>query len=275
MQIVQLPPVCRTLLIPLAARAHAARLCPQLDVGDRYAAAGLALFEHGADEDWLEDRASVHAVLVRTAILRELAHAFFEQHPRSLGVNLGCGLSHYFQWLDTGRNRWIDADLPVVTALRADMPWPHHPRRHDRTVDLADEAHWWDTLGLPPTRNAAPVLMLAEGLLPYLQPEHATGLLRTFGERAPAGSTLIFDAVCALASGWAELHPAVGPTGAQFRWGPRALADLTAPHERLRLLSEHRVMESFGFPYAQTWPWFRWLTGVPFYEVYCLVAEGP
>jgi len=273
MQIVQLPPVCRTLLIPLAARAHAARLFPQLDVGDRYAAAGLALFEHGDDEGWLEDKASVHAVLVRTAILRELAHAFLELHPRSLGVNLGCGLSYYFQWLDTGRNRWIDADLPVVMALRADMPWPRQARRHDRAIDLADDGRWWDALGLPPTRGAAPVLLLAEGLLPYLQPEHATALLRTFGERAPAGSTLVFDAVCALASGWAGLHPSVGPTGAQFRWGPHSLADLTAPHERLHLVSEHRVMESYGFPYAQAWPWFRWLTGVPFYEVYCLVAE--
>jgi O-methyltransferase involved in polyketide biosynthesis len=273
-QIVGLPPASRTLLIPLAARANAARLLPQLDVDDRYAAAGLALFEHGGDERWLEDKPSMHAVLVRTTILRELAHAFFERHPRSLGVNLGCGLSHYFQWLDAGHNRWIDADLPVVTALRAHMPWPRHPRRRDLTVDLTDTEHWWDTLGLPPTRNAPPLLLLAEGVLPYLQPEQASALLRTFGERAPAGSTLVFDAVCALASGWAALHPSVGPTGAQFCWGPRTLADLTAPHERLHLLSEHSVMESYGFPYAQAWPCFRWLTGVPFYEVYCLVADS-
>ena len=273
MQIVQLPPVCRTLLIPLAARAHAARLFPQLDVGDRYAAAGLALFEHGDDESWLEDKASMHAVLVRTAILRGLAQGFFERHPHSLGANLGCGLSHYFQWLDTGHNHWIDVDLPVVTALRAHMPWPRHPRRRDRSVDLADDTRWWDSLGLAPTRDAPPLLLLAEGVLPYLQPEHVNALLRTFGERAPAGSTLVFDAVCALAKGWAGLHPSVGPTGAQFQWGPSALSDVTAPHERLHLLSEHSVMESYGFPYAQAWPWFRWLTGVPFYEVYCLVAE--
>ena len=272
MQIVRLPPVCRTLLIPLAARAHGARLLPELDVGDRYAAAGLALFEHAEDERWLADKASMHAVLVRTAILRDLARGFFERHPRSLGVNLGCGLSHYFQWLDTGRNRWIDADLPVVTALREHMPWPRHPRRHDRSVELA-AAGWWDTLGLPPTREADPLLLLAEGVLPYLEPDGVNRLLLAFGERAPPGSVLAFDAVCALAKGWAGLHPSVGPTGAQFRWGPRSLSELTAAHERLRLLSEHSVMESYGFPYAQAWPWFRWLTGLPFYGVYCVAAE--
>jgi O-methyltransferase involved in polyketide biosynthesis len=273
MQIVLLPPASRTLLIPLAARANAAQLFPRLDVGDRYAADGLALFEDGANRSWLEDKASMHAVLVRTAILRDLARAFFARHPRALGANLGCGLSHYFQWLDTGRNRWIDADLPVVTELRARMPWPDQPHRHDCSVDLADEAHWWDMLGLAPKRDAAPLLLLAEGVLPYLQPAQVNALLRTFGDRAPAGSLLIFDAVCSLAVGWAGLHPSVGPTGAQFCWGPRALKDLTAPHERLRLLSEHSVMESYGFPYAQAWPWFRWLAGVPFYPVYCLGTE--
>jgi len=273
MQIVRLPPVSRTLLIPLAARARAAQLFPTLDVGDRYAAAGLALFEDGADQSWLENKASMHAVLVRTAVLRDLAREFFERHPRALGVNIGCGLSHYFQWLDTGRNSWFDADLPVVTALRAHMPWPRQPRRSDHDIDLTDGARWWDALNLPLTREAAPLLVLAEGLLPYLEPAQVNALLRTFGERAPAGSTLVFDAVCALAVGWASLHPSVGPTGAQFCWGPRSLSELTAPHERLHLRSEHSVMESYGFPFAQTWPWFRWLTGVPFYEVYCLVAE--
>lgn len=272
MQTVLLPAVSRTLLIPLAARANAARLLPQLDVGDRYAAAGLALFEDAGHRGWLEDKASMHAVLIRTAILRELAQAFFEHHPGALGANLGCGLSHYFQWLDTGRNHWIDADLPLVTELRAHMPWPHHPRRHDRSIDLADGS-WWEALRLPRTRDAEPVLLLAEGVLPYLAPAPVDALLRTFGERAPAGSMLVFDAVCSLAVGWAELHPSVGPTGAQFCWGPRTPADLTAPHERLCLLSQHNVMESYGFPYAQAWPWFRWLTGVPFYSVYCLGVD--
>jgi len=274
MQTVLLPPASRTLLIPLAARAHAARLFPLLDVGDRYAAAGLAMFEDAGHRRWLEDKPSVHAVLRRTAILRGLAQTFFDQHPRALGANLGCGLSHYFQWLDTGHNHWIDADLPVVAALRERMPWPHHPRRHDRSIDLADGTCWWDALGLPATRNAAPLLLIAEGVLPYLAPEQANALLHTFGERAPAGSRLVFDAVCALAVGWAELHPAVGPTGAQFCWGPRALTDLSAPHARLHLLSEHNVMESYGFPYAQAWPWFRWFAGVPFYSVYCLGVDS-
>ncbi|KAA0889194.1 hypothetical protein [Pusillimonas sp. ANT_WB101] len=44
-------------------------------------------------------------------------------------------------------------------------------------------------------------------------------VLATFGQRAPAGSVLNFDAMCWLAVGRAKPHPSVMHIDAQFHWG--------------------------------------------------------
>lgn len=106
-----------TLLIPLAARAFGDAMFPRFALGDALAAQAAK----GLDRDlrlFLQDQASVFGVLVRTTLLLQLARDFFALHPRACGANLGCGLSHYFQWLDSGHNHWLDADCADVMALR-------------------------------------------------------------------------------------------------------------------------------------------------------------
>ncbi|WP_119155169.1 class I SAM-dependent methyltransferase [Caldimonas tepidiphila] len=260
-----------TLAIPLAARAWGGRRFPALDVHDGHAADALALL--GDDgRRWLDDEVTVFGVLVRTALFREQARAFFARHPQGLGVSLGCGLADYFQWLDNGRNHWIDADLPEVVALRSRLALPECRRRRCRPVDLTD-CDWWDRLGLASGPGAPPVLLICEGVLMYLQPEQVQALLRCFGERAPEGSQLVLDAMSWLAPGHAELNPSVRQTGAQFTWGLSRLAELTEPHPRLRLGWQYSVMEDYGFPYAQLGPLFRWFWGVPLYALYRIEAR--
>lgn len=262
-----------TLAIPLAARAYGGTLYPALDPGDAHAARALALL---GDEGhhWLSDEATVFGILVRTGLLRAQARAFFERHPCALGASLGCGLSDYFQWLDTGCNRWLDADLPEVIALRERLQLPPAARRRLCAVDLC-EPDWWERLGLPCGGDAPPLLLICEGVLMYLQPRQVQALLRCFGEHAPTGSLLLLDAMSWIAPGHAEFNPSVRRTGAQFHWGLRRLGELTAPHPRLRLRSQHSVMEGYGFPYAQWGPLFRWLWGVPLYGLYGLEAGPP
>lgn len=268
-----LSPVPSTLAIPLTARACGARLYPALDVHDAHAADALALLRDDGRR-WLRDELTMFGVLVRTALFRDLARAFFAGHPQALGASLGCGLADYFQWLDNGCNRWVDADLPEVIALRSRLALPACPRRSIRAVDLTD-TDWWERLGLPAARDAAPVLLICEGVLMYFEPAQVRALLRCFGERAPAGSQLIIDAMSWIAPGCAEFNPSVRQTGAQFRWGLSRLAELTEPHARLRLVSQHGVLDGYGFPYAQFAPLFRWVWGVPLYGIYRLEAADP
>lgn len=260
-----LGPVPSTLVIPLVARARGAALFPSLAVHDHQAE---RLLPHlGVDaQAYLDDGATVASVLARTRLLRRLAMAFFDQHPAATGASLGCGLGDYFQWLDNGRNRWIDADLPEVIALR--RRWLREPRPRHRQValDLTD-AGWWQALA--PTRAAAPepALLICEGVLMYLEPAQVQQVLHRFASSAAPGSQLLLDLVCRQLVGRGQDPPSVRRTGACFRWGPQRLDDLLQAHPRLQLLSEHDVLAGLGWPYALTAPVFRWWWGVPLYGV--------
>lgn len=264
-----------TLRIPLAARAFGDALFPQVAVGDAHARAWLAAV--GDDgRQWLDDRPSVYGVLARTRVFRERAAAYLAQHPAGQVVNLGCGLSHYFQWLDNGRCRMLDADLPEVVAIRRRLPGarPAGPRQRLAGLDLALPG-WWDRLGLAPRRRAAPVFLMCEGVLMYQPPATVAAILAEFGERAPAGSVFVCDALSGLASGHARLHPSVRYTGAEFGWGLLRLAELTEPHARLQLAAVHQVMEGYAPLYALMGLSFQLFMGVPFYALYELrVRDG-
>lgn len=260
-----------TLRIPLAARAFGDALFPDVAVGDAFAAPMMqALDDDG--QAWLEDGGCVYGVLVRTRQFRQLAQDFLQARPGGLVANLGCGLSNYFQWLDDGQSRMIDADLPEVLSIRDQLLPAATGRHRQQVLDLrADD--WWRTLDLP-HRDGSPVCLISEGVLMYLARGQVRSLLHTFGENAPAGSVFAFDALCWLTVGNARMHPLVRLTEAEFTWGPASLSELTAPHPRLRLEAVHQVMEGYSAPHSFADNAFRFFTGVPFYAVYVLRVEG-
>ena len=205
-------------------------------------------------------------VLARTAVFRDRAAAFFDRHPSSVGASLGAGLGHYHQWLDNGRNTWIDADLPEVTALREHFMPSDPPRRRNVAFDLSHSG-WWSRLGLPHGARRPPVLLICEGVLMYFAPAQVRDLLREVGEHAPPGTLLLCDALCWLAMGHANRHPSICHTHAEFRWGPRDWNEFAAAHPRLHLAAEHAVMDGYGWPWSMMGPMFRMTTGVHFYGV--------
>jgi O-methyltransferase involved in polyketide biosynthesis len=257
-----------TLLIPLAARAHGDRCFPQLACHD---AVARGLLERlGADpQAWLDDRLTVLNVLWRTGAIKEAARAFFAAHPQATGANLGCGLSHYFQWLDTGANQWVDADLSEVMNLRTPLLPPCGPRARHAEVDIARPG-WWRRLGLPHADEGPgvqPVLVVCEGVLMYLEPAQVRAVLREFARCAPPGSRMVLDVLTRWAVGHAGSHPSVGPTGAEFRWGVGHTAELADAHPRLALLHGQSVSECYGWlGMALETLWMPWL-GAPMYGV--------
>lgn len=259
-----------TLRIPLAARASGDRMFPQVAVRDAYAA---GILEQIRDDGQAlpEDRSTIYSILSRTRRLRSLAQEFLQRHPGGRVVNMGCGLSHYFQWLDDDRCRMTDADLPEVLELRRQLIPEINPRHDLRELDLT-APDWWEQLKLPATRDDAPVFLFTEGVLMYLTPEQVRAVFATFGERAPAGSVLAFDAMCWLGVGRAKQHPSVRTTGAEFQWGIRRAAELTQPHPRLRLDSSYRVLQGIGPAYTLFAPLVLLVLGVSLYAVYALRA---
>ena len=133
-------------------------------------------------------------------------------------------------------------------------------------VDISQPG-WWDRLKLPRQRDGAPVLLICEGVLMYLEPAQVQSVLREFGENAPAGSELLCDTLCWMAVGCAALHPSVRHTQAQFRWGPSRQADFTVPHPRLAVRSEHAVTEGYDFSLSLIEASFRAMYGVQMYGI--------
>lgn len=237
--------VPRTLLVPLVARAWGAERYPWLACADRDARRLLACVEPGA-RVLLDDALVVLNVLWRTRVLKEAGQGFFARHPQAAGANLGCGLSNPFQWLDTGRNTWLDADLPEVMAMRRALLAAHPPRRRQAEVDLRVPG-WWSRLELPPANAEVPVFVLCEGVLMYLRPREVQALLAEFGACAPAGSQLLADFISHLGVGCARALPSLAQERAQFRWGAQAWSDFTEPHPRLRLLARHSAAQCYGW----------------------------
>ena len=264
----RLQAVRATLLIPLVARAHGARCYPWLDCHDADAAHLLTCLQTDA-EALLQDRLVVLNVLWRTHVLKAWGREFFARHPNAAGINLGCGLSNHFQWFDNGHNRWLDADLPEVLALREQLLPGQGEHRHNAGIDLSGDG-WWDALELDRWAAGAPLWLLCEGVLMYLPPERVRALLREFAQRAPPDSVLVLDAMSHRGIGQSHWSASVGPTGAEFRWGLQHGGELLQAHPRLRQAGMRSVSECYGAAGAAfealCLPW----TGAPLYAMHAL-----
>jgi O-methyltransferase involved in polyketide biosynthesis len=126
-----------------------------------------------------------HAVRVKT--FDRAVRCFLDSHPAGMVVALGEGLETQFWRLDNGRMRWLTVDLPETMELRHRL-LPDGPRQSSHRASALDLG-WLD--GLDP---ADPLLVTAQGLLPYFQREQVHGLIAGIAERLP-GSLLVFDVV--------------------------------------------------------------------------------
>lgn len=259
--------VQQTLVIPLVARALGAQIYPSHDCGDLWAKHLLERLERLGipGQQYLADRPTVLNVLWRTGLIRRILQDFFAQHPNAWGLNLGCGLSHYFQWIDNGSNTWIDGDLPEVMALRKTLIDARPPRLRHVSVNLQNP-DWWQRLRLPKRSLTQPLLLLCEGVLMYLPPDEVRQAIGQFAQYAPPGSRLVLDTMARCAIGQAQWHASVGQTEAQFHWGISQMQELTACHPRLQLLHTHSVAPSHGWMgVAMEAFWNPWGQAAPLY----------
>jgi O-methyltransferase involved in polyketide biosynthesis len=128
---------------------------------------------------------------LRAVAFDAAARAYLTTHPKASVVALAEGLQTSFWRLDrTGvadELTWYSVDLPPVMALREQL-LPHD----DRIVELAQSAldrSWMDRVD-----GAQGVFITAEGLLMYLEPDDALGLIRDCAARFPGGQ-MMFDSI--------------------------------------------------------------------------------
>lgn len=116
---------------------------------------------------------------------------YLRRHPSATVVALAEGLQTSFWRLDAAipdaAFRWLTVDLPPVVELRERL-LPPEPRVSVCAQSALDYG-WMDRVDA-----SDGVVITAEGLLMYLQPEQALNLITACAERFPGGQ-MIFDAL--------------------------------------------------------------------------------
>lgn len=111
-------------------------------------------------------------------------------HPDALVASLGEGFETQFWRVDNGQVQWLSVDLPAMAALRTQLLGEDPPRRrHWAGSALSDR--WIDELGAKPDDR---VIVVAQGLLMYLQPADVEALIARCAEAFPGG-VMLFDVV--------------------------------------------------------------------------------
>lgn len=114
---------------------------------------------------------------------------YLDQHPSATVVALAEGLQTSFWRLDAtianGKFRWLTVDLGPVIDLRTRL-LPHSPRISVCAQSALDYS--W-TERVDPSNG---VFITAEGLLMYLQPDEALGLITECAKQFPGGQ-MLFD----------------------------------------------------------------------------------
>lgn len=223
-----------TLLLTLAAKAGESRLPGSL-LRDRFAAEAMARIDYDFARLSI-DRDMMIGLALRAHVLDGWARDFLARHPESTVLHLGCGLdSRVFRLGPPPTVRWFDVDYPEVVELRRRL----YPAREGCTLVGAPVTDPGWIPGIPDDR---PTLILAEGLLLYVEAAKVVPLLDRLTSRFPSGE-LAFDGYSQLGLWIVQRHPAIRRTGARVHWALEDARELERAIPRLRLMEEKLAYE--------------------------------
>lgn len=179
-------PLPDTALVTLWCRASEARR-PDAIIDDPMAVSLVDSLEYDFSKFKLSgDRQDL---ALRALAFDNAARSYLSTYPRATVVALGEGMQTSYWRLDaaSGSNefRWLTVDLPPIIELRKRL-LPESPRMSVCTQSVLDFT-WMDRVD---PQNG--VFITAEGLLPYLQPAEALGLIRKCAAHFPGGQ-MMFD----------------------------------------------------------------------------------
>jgi O-methyltransferase involved in polyketide biosynthesis len=233
---VELVGVQKTLSPVLKAKALDNRL-PAPILGDAYAERVMRRLDPAYDKGRFAAGQLGLAAVVRAKALDDWARGFLADHREAVVLNLGCGLDARVYRIDPPATvDWYDLDFPSVIELRRQfLP----PREHCTLIGSdVTELVWMDRVP-----RGRPVLVIAEGLVPYLTEADARLLLTGVVDAFPAGQ-ILFDTVSVSAWRASKWDPIGRRYYALFHCGfddPAGLADW---HPRLEYVDEAPMNDS-------------------------------
>jgi methyltransferase (TIGR00027 family) len=175
-----------------------------------------------------------YLVALRAKQLDDWAADFLARHPDAVVLHLGCGLDgRAFRLAPPPSVLWFDIDQPVVIELRRRLY--DDTDRYRMIGSSVTDPEWLDQI---PTGR--PTLVVAEGLLMYLQETDVRQLLERLTDRFDSGE-MLFDTLSPLAPRLSKVF-----TKGITKWGIRDARDLQTWNPRLRFLEQTSILAGYA-----------------------------
>lgn len=156
---------------------------------------------------------------LRAHIFDGIVQRHLAVQTQAVVVELGAGLSTRYYRVGQQSHCWLELDLPPVISLRHQLE-----TESDRYRLIPRSVVDWSWLDEVPDCPPENVLILAEGLLMYLEPSEVQTLITQLKQRF-AGATLVFDAVGGLTRG--RTAKQLASVDAPLKWFINHERDLT------------------------------------------------
>jgi methyltransferase (TIGR00027 family) len=188
-------------------------------------------------------------IATRAATFDQLITRFLADHPDAVVLQVGCGMdSRAFRINPPAGEEWFDVDYPDVIDLRRQL-FPtrdHYPQDKYHMIGAPlDNLLWLDDV--PRDR---PGLLIAEGVMHYLNESEVKALLNAVVAHFPSGQ-MIFDICNTMIVKQAGKN--VGGTGAMYRWGLDDPQDIRQLEPKLELIKEFKPSELVAFSRFPLW----------------------
>ncbi|WP_267308350.1 class I SAM-dependent methyltransferase [Mycobacterium barrassiae] len=263
--------VSETALLTLNGRAHQARH-PHAIIDDPMAIRLVDSIDFDFDKF---GRRKGQEMALRSLAFDRAAVQYLSEHPAATVVALAEGLQTSFWRLSSAlpdaQFRWLTVDFEPIIALRKRL-LPSSPR----ITTLAQSALDYSWMDAVDTSNG--VLITAEGLLMYLQPDEAMGLITECARRFPGGQ-MIFDLPPVLVKKFAKnglrssKEYRVPPM--PFSLTPNQLADLANTVPGIRAVRDLPMPRGRGFLFEKVYPAFwQWRLTKQIRGAYTLLEFG-
>ena len=177
--------VQETLAFPLYGRCVANQKYPQL-FHDTEAAKIMARMDYDFSNSNMGNIPTI-VYGIRHEALVAAARDYLKEYPDAIIVNLGCGLDTSFAFIDNGKCRFVNLDLPDVIELREKLF-----DLREREMNLAHSAldfSWMDKIVASEKDH---VFVISGGVLFYFKPEDVKAMIDTMAWHFPEGG-FVFD----------------------------------------------------------------------------------
>jgi O-methyltransferase involved in polyketide biosynthesis len=149
---------------------------------------------------------------LRAAIIDDFTRVFIDENPGCIVIHLGCGLDSRVLRVKRKAKRWYDLDYPEVIKIK--KQFFKETISYRMIGSSVTDYGWIDKIDY----EDEPVLVIAEGLLMYLNEDEVEELLIQLKNKF-TNAEIIFDAFSKTTVKYSKYQTSLERTDAKIQWG--------------------------------------------------------